>query len=56
MGSHGGDDIMAFLIWAYISRNFGFNRKKNSLNSMHNPQDNEIVLGTRDNMIELSIV
>jgi hypothetical protein len=55
-GSHGGDDIMAFLIWAYISRNFGFNKKKNSLDRMYYPQDGEIVLGTRDNMIELSIV
>lgn len=56
MGSHGGDDIMAFLIWAYISRNFGFRKIKNNLRSQYAPADNTVVLGTRDNMIELSII
>ena len=56
IGSHGGDDIMAFLIYSYISRNFGFRKIKNNLRSQYAPADNTIVLGTRDNMIELSII
>ena len=56
IGSHGGDDIMAFLIWAYISKNFDFKKIKNNLRSQYAPADNTVVLGTRDNMIELSII